>query len=178
MKALFLRKTMWAAGMLAAAGMLVAADLAWSQPDGGWRGRMARRGGPNAIAIPLGRLDLSDEQRDQVREVIAESREAMREAGRQVRASRRALDEAVGTGGDVDEAAIRAAAAALGVAEGAVALERASARARIWRVLTPEQRTGAEEIAAEREQRMEERRERRRERRERRRERQGGEPAP
>ena len=174
------RKTTWmvAAGVLVTAGTLVVADMAWSQPDGGRRGRAGRRGGPGgpgggALAIPLGQLGLSEEQRDEVRGVLEESREALREAGAQVRASRQALREAVGTAGDLDEDAIRAAAAELGTAEGAVALARASARARIWQALTPDQRTAADVMRAAREQRMEQWRERSAARRERLAERRG-----
>ena len=176
MKALRLGKRTWmvAAGVLVTAGTLVVADMAWSQPDGGRRGRMGRRGGPagpggpgGALMVPLGQLGLSDEQREEVRGVLAESREALREAGEQVRASRQALTEAVGTGGDLDEGAIRAAAGELGTAQGAAALARASARARIWEVLTPDQRTAADVLRTAREQRLEQRRERFEERRDR-----------
>ena len=48
-----------------------------------------------------------------------------------------------------------------------MALARASARARIWQRLTPEQRTAADVLRAAREQRMDERRARFEERRER-----------
>ena len=178
MKALFLRKTtrMVAAGVLVTVGTLLVADLAWSQPDGGRRGWMGRRGpggpgGPGGtgglVSVPLGQLGLSEEQRDAVRGVLEEGREAMREAGEQARASRRALRDAVGTGGDVDEDAIRAAAAELGTAQGAMALARATARAGIWAVLTPDQRTAADVLRSAREQRMAARRERFEERRER-----------
>ncbi len=174
MKALNFRKTMRmaAAGALVAVGALVAADMAWSQPDGGRRGRLGRGGGPGGpgggvLAIPLGLLGLSEEQREAVRGVLAESRGTLREARERVQASRQALRDAVGTGGDLDEDAIRSAAAELGTAEGAVALARASARARIWQGLTPEQRTAADVLRAAREQRMDERRARFEERRER-----------
>ena len=182
MKALNFRKTTWmvAAGVLVAAGMFAVVDVAWGQPDGGRRGRIGRRGGPGGpggpggvLAVPLGQLGLSEEQRDAVRGVLTESREALRAAGEQVRASRQALSEAVGTGGDVDEDAIRAAATELGTAQGAVALARASARARIWQALTPEQRIAADVIRTAREQRLEERRARLEERRERMEERRG-----
>ena len=103
-----------------------------------------RRGPGGVLTVPLGQLGLSEEQRDAVRGVLEEGREALREAGEQARASRQALRDAVGTGGDVDEDAIRAAAAGLGTAQGAMALARASARARIWEVLTPDQRTAAD----------------------------------
>ena len=153
MNVLKLRRTTWmvAVGVLVTAGTLVVADMAWSQPGG--------RGGPGGVrTVPLGQLGLSEEQRDAVRGVLEEGREALREAGEQARASRQALRDAVGTGGDVDEDAIRAAAAGLGTAQGAMALARASARARIWEVLTPDQRTAADVLREERRERWEERR--------------------
>ena len=120
MNVLKLRRTTWmvAVGVLVTAGTLVVADMAWSQPDGSRRGWMGRRGpgGPGGLArpggpggpggirtVPLGQLGLSEEQRDAVRGVLEEGREALREAGEQARASRQALRDAVGTGGDVDE---------------------------------------------------------------------------
>ena len=187
MNVLKLRRTTWmvAVGVLVTAGTLVVADMAWSQPDGSRRGLMGRRGpdGPGGLARPGGRggpggvltipLGLSEEQRDAVRGVLEEGREALREAGEQARASRQALRDAVGTDGDVDEDAIRAAAAGLGTAQGAMALARTSARARIWEVLAPDQRTAADVLRATREQRMEARRERFEERRDQRQGRRG-----
>ncbi len=172
MKVLNLWKTTWMVTALGLAGMFVVAEVAWSQPGDG-RSERVGRGRPGAVALPLGQLGLDDEQQEVVRGVLAESREALREAGERVRASREALRDAVGTGGDVDEDAIRAAAVELGAAQGAVALARATARAQIWEVLTPDQRTAAEVIQTAREQRMEERRERLGERRERLAERRG-----
>ena len=83
-----------AVGVLVTAGTLVVADMAWSQPDDGRRGWMGRRGpggpgGPGGVLrVPLGQLGLSEEQRDAVRGVLEEGREALREAGEQTRASR------------------------------------------------------------------------------------------
>ena len=117
--------------------------------------------------IPLGRLDLDDAQREQVRNVMRENRESRRTLGRAVREADGALEEAVAA--DVlDEQGIRAAANALGVAQGDAAVQRARVRNQVWQLLTAEQQARAREIQAERARRMAERRERMRERRERR----------
>ena len=169
---------------LALAAVAVAAvhtvDAAEAQRRGGrgaWMGG-PRGGGPaGAFLPPLRRLDLSDEQRDQVRTVIGESREAARTHAGEARAAREAL-AAVVAAGTVDEERIRTLAADLGRLAGDAAVRRAQVHAAVWQILTPEQQARAEEIEAEREerrgarrQRMQERRERMQERREERRQR-------
>ena len=150
-----------------------AADAAEEQRRGGRRGAWMggpRGGGPAGALLPLGRLELSDEQREQVRTVMAESREAAREHLQDLRAAREALGEAVSSP-DVDEDRIRTLAADVGRLTGDAAVRRARVHAAVWRILTPEQQARAEEIAAERQERRDARRERMQERRERMRER-------
>ena len=125
-------------------GLIGMTNVAWAQPlDGsGFRqGRMVRGGGPggpDGLMLPLGQLDLDDAQREQVNSVMQQNRE-----------SHRALEEAVAA--DVlNEQAIRAAASALGVAQGDAAVRRAYARNQIWQLLTSEQQVRAQEIQAER----------------------------
>ena len=134
-------------------------------------GRGAWMGGPagpaGAFLPPLLRLDLADEQREQVRTAIGESREAARTHAREMRTAREALAEAVVTGA-VDEDRLRTLGAELGRLVGDAAVRRAQVYAVVWQILTPEQQARAEEISAEREERRNARRERREERRERR----------
>ncbi|MCE2541231.1 MAG: Spy/CpxP family protein refolding chaperone [Acidobacteria bacterium] len=144
---------------------------------GAWMGGPRGAGPAGALLPPLRRLDLTDEQREQVRTAIGESREAARTNLRETRAAREALAEATASA-TVDEDRIRTLAAELGRLAGDAAVRRAQVYAAVWRILTPEQQARAEEIRAEREERrnarrerMEERRERMRERREERRER-------
>lgn len=138
----------------------------WGGPDrrgpgvGIGRGRGGR---PGALLPPLRQLDLSDEQLDQVREVVGESRDAGRETARAMRAARRALGEATAAE-ELDEDRIRALAAELGRLEGDAAVGRARLYAAVWRMLTPDQQARAGEIRAERQERREERRGRLRER--------------
>lgn len=152
-------------------------DAAEAQRRGGRGGRGAWMGGPGgggpmgALLPPLRRLDLSDEQREQVRTVIGESREAARTHLRETRAAREALAEAVAAG-TVDEERIRTLASDLGRLAGDGAVRWAQVYAAVWQILTPEQHARVEEeIEAEREERRTARRERMEERRERMRER-------
>ena len=174
------RKKVLVAGIgLALAGTALAAahaaHAAEEQRRGGRGGRGAwmggpRGGGPAGAFLPLGRLDLSAEQREQVRTVMAESREAVREHLEEMRGAREALAEAVSSPA-VDEDRIRTLAADVGRLTGDAAVRRAQVYAAVWRILTPEQQAEAEEIRAEREERRSARRERMQERRERMRER-------
>ena len=165
-------------GLMLAGAALAAAQTAYAAEEQRGRGRGGRGawmggprgGGPAGAFLPLGRLELSDEQREQVRTVMAESREAAREQLREMRAAREALAEAASSP-DVDEDRIRALAADVGRLTGDAAVRRAQVYAAVWRILTPEQQAEAEEIAAEREERRNARRERMQERRERMRER-------
>ena len=148
--------------------VLQEAHAAEGQRWGGRDRRGARMGsvrdGRAAALLPLLRqLELSDEQRQQVRAAIDASRVATRESSRAARAARRALAAAV-TGAAADEDRIRTLAAELGAIEGEVAVERARLYAAVWQLLTPEQQARATEMRTEREERREERRGRLRER--------------
>ncbi len=136
--------------------LLVAAAVSEAQRRGGRGGRGGFGGGRPAAMLPLRQLDLSDEQREQIRAAVAESREARRDTARAIRGARRAMAEAV-TAEAVDEGRIRSLAADLGRLEGDAAVGRANLRAALWRLLTPEQQARAAEIRAEREARREER---------------------
>lgn len=162
-------------GLALAMAAAVAAHEAFAaetQRPGGraWLGG-PRGGGPaGAFLPPLRRLDLDDAQREQVRTVIGENREAARTAFRELRAAREAL-AAASAAATVDEDRIRTLAAEVGRLEGDAAIRRARVYAAVWEILTPEQQARAEEIEAERSERRNARRERMRERRERMRER-------
>jgi len=102
----------------------------------------------------LGQLDLSAEQRQDIRRVM-ESHKAERDAieGR-LREARRAEAEAV-MAVPVDESAIRARSAELAKVEADAAVLRARVHAEVYNVLTPEQQEKAKTLRAEREQRRE-----------------------
>ena len=126
---------------------------------GGGRGghgawvRGPRDGGPvGLLLLPLRHLNLSDEQRDQVRTLIGESREAARTNAREIRVAREAV-----TASAVDEERIRTLAAELGRLAGDAAVQRAQVYAAGWQILTSEQQARADEIRAAREERRERR---------------------
>ena len=130
-----------------------AAQAAEAQRGGGrgaWMGGPRGAGPAGAFLPPLRRLELTDEQREQVRTAIGESREAARTHARETRTAREALAEAVTTGA-VDEDRLRTLGAELGRLAGDAAVRRAQVYAAVWQILTPEQQARAEEIRAERE---------------------------
>ena len=156
-------------GLVLAMAAAVTAHAAFAAETQGGRGAWLggpRGGGPaGAFLPPLRRLDLDDEQREQVRSVIGENREAARTAFRELRAAREALAAAAASAA-ADEDRIRTLAAEVGRLEGDAAIRRARVYAAVWEILTPEQQARAGEIAAERSERRNARRERMRERRE------------
>ena len=118
------------------------------------------------MTLPLGRLDLTDTQHEQVRSVMEQNREASRAAGARLREVRAALQDAV-TAEVVNDGAIRAVAAELANAEGDAAVQRAFVRSQVWQLLTTDQQVIALELEIEMKERMEQRRTRRGERGER-----------
>ena len=171
------RMTKWMvlASVLLTFGVLTVTETAWAQPPGrpGPRaGRVGRRPASPAGGRPvrLGRLDLSEAQREQIRSTHEESREVIRAAEERVQAARQALLAAV-TADLVNESTIRVLATELGWAEGDAAVHRAHVHVQVWQVLTAEQQAAARAAEAKMQERMKRRRERMGERRERRQER-------
>ena len=131
----------------------------------GMRGmRGMRGGGPAAM---LRELDLTEQQRDQLRS-LREQSTASGDTARLVGEKRRALEEAIDSG--ADEGTLRQLAYDYGMAQGDAAVERARVQQQVLEILTPEQRAQLDELKAERKQEMEERRERFEKRRQERRE--------
>ena len=115
-------------------------------------------------------LDLSEAQREQIRIIREQNREATQAAGELVHVARQALQDAV-TADPMNEGAIRVVASELGIVEGDAAVQRAFLHAQVWQTLTPEQQVAARDAEAEMEQRKAQRRQRSGERRQRRQER-------
>lgn len=85
------------------------------------------------------RLDLSDTQREQARDVLRSHKDGILAAIQQVRVSRAALRRAIDAD-PVDEGAIRGRAADLGRAEADAAVLRAQVRAEILPILNDDQK--------------------------------------
>ena len=161
------------AGVLLLGGALVA-GAAFAQdpgPDGGGRG--PGFGGPGFGGPGPGRrggfgrdggfflrgIDLTDAQRQQIRELVAQQREQNRELVSQLRAAHEAERKAV-EATPINEQAIRAAAHAVANTQAELAIRQARLRAEIFALLTPEQRAEADKRGAERKARRSQMRER------------------
>jgi Spy/CpxP family protein refolding chaperone len=152
-------------GVFATTGALVAQDAGQPAPQVRQRhpGPGGPFGGPMGLALPLGRLDLTDAQHEQVRAIMQTHRDELRATAEQLRAAHKAQDDAV-TAVPFDEGTIRERMSALAAIQSDAAVLRARVHSEVWAVLTPEQQAKAKEIEAEREKRMSEVRERVRER--------------
>jgi protein CpxP len=129
----------------------------------GHKGHKGFRGGRGGRGFFGGRmaerLNLTDAQKEQMRQIAERYRESTRALRQQARAARNAGGDAFS--GTFDEAAVRAAAQARANAH--VELEVAQARmaSEMYAVLTPEQKAQLEAARQQREQRRQERRNRR-----------------
>jgi Spy/CpxP family protein refolding chaperone len=110
------------------------------------------------LGLLLGRLNLTDVQRTQVRSVMERHQEETRAAQTRMHEAREALRKAVETV-PLDEGLVRKAADAVGRVEGDLAVVRAHIHSDVYALLTTEQRTTAAQITAEREARMKQRQE-------------------
>jgi protein CpxP len=154
-------KTSLAAGFVAltmavAAPMVMAGD---TQPRRGERPGIGgpMRGGAMGAGREYRRLDLSDDQKAQIK-TIAESHQAEFKAVRdKVRAAREGLRTLL-QAETLDEAAVRAKSVEVAAAEADVAILGAKVRAQTQQVLTAEQLQQLKDQRAKRESRMKERR--------------------
>ena len=103
------------------------------------------------------RLDLTDEQREQVRGVLDGHSEATAAEREELRTRREALMELV-RAPEIDEAAIRAAAGEVAAIKTDLLVARAALHQELRQLLTPEQIEQLEELRERRRERMEERR--------------------
>jgi Spy/CpxP family protein refolding chaperone len=133
-------------------------------PEG--MGPMGPRGpmGPGSQLRMLRELDLSDDQRQQIRALFEEVEASG--VPERLRQTRESLHQAIESG--ADEATLRQQASQLGEVEGDAAVEWARVRARIQEILTAEQEKELEQLKQEAEERMEVVRRQREERRARR----------
>lgn len=116
----------------------------WTGPERGIRAPLMERGaGPNIMRL-VRRLDLTDEQAEQIKETIKTNREKIQAAQKAVDEARKALNETVVEG--ADETAIRDAATAVGKALGDAAVLRVNTKAAVEKILTDEQRAKLEEL--------------------------------
>ena len=99
----------------------------------------------------LRELDLSDDQRQQIRALFEEVDSNGVPA--RLRQARESLHDAIESG--ADESTLRQQASQLGEVEGDAAVERARVHARIQEILTPEQKKELEQLKEDAKERME-----------------------
>jgi Spy/CpxP family protein refolding chaperone len=138
---------------------LLATSVAFAQgPRGGGRG--GRGFGPGAPGLALNELNLTDAQREQVREIRDRYQEQTRTLSRRLAdlaAKQRQAIETI----PVNETLIASATQDMTQAQVEIAVQEAHVNADIWAVLTPEQQAKATKLRAERKAQMEQRRQER-----------------
>jgi Spy/CpxP family protein refolding chaperone len=152
-------------GGLVIAGLLAGGVASAQGPGPGRPGGPAGRGGRGGpggageLGLPLAQLNLTDAQRQQIRDLTQRRLEAGAQVQERLRAAldaRRKATEAL----PVNEGAIRATTADLVAAETEVAILQAHLRAEVVALLTPEQQDQLKKVQAERAERLAERRDR------------------
>jgi Spy/CpxP family protein refolding chaperone len=142
---------------------IVASGGAALYAQGGARGRAAGPGGPGeaggrrfAAGFALGQLDLSDAQKQQVRDITMRHRDQtqplMQRLGQAMAAQRIAIETV-----PVNEAAVRTASQDVAAAQADMAVEQARLHSDVFAVLTVEQQTKAKSLEAQGQARMKER---------------------
>jgi protein CpxP len=141
---------------------LTAQDRQPGRPDGAPHGgpgpgpRMRGPGGPMGGPLGFGpgfqQLDLTDDQKAQLKSIADSHRDEFREAGQKLGAAREAM-RALIEADQIDESAIRAKSAEVAAAEAEVAILNARVRQQSMQVLTSEQQAKLKELRESRQQR-------------------------
>jgi protein CpxP len=113
--------------------------------------------------LMLRQLDLTEEQRTQVRQVMDGHRDELRAVGERLAAAHKAQNDAV-TAPQFDESAVRAKSADLAAVMGDAAVLHAKVHSEVFALLTPDQQAKAAELKAQRQARAAQVKERVRER--------------
>lgn len=132
----------------------------------GKRGHHGKRGGGKGMrrgAMMLRHLDLTEEQKAQVKQIVETSREDTRSIREQMKNNRRQLG-ALSENGQFNEAQVQALAAQQGNLHAQLIVEKERVKSQIFNLLTPEQKAKAAEIKAQMKQKREERMQKRMER--------------
>jgi protein CpxP len=146
---------------------LLAGAIAFAQGPGrrggpgGFGGRGAgdpgRPGGPGGL--PLQALNLTDTQKDQVKQLMLQYRQQNQTAADGLRTAMDAQRKAVETI-PADEGLIRSTTPALVEAETEMAIQQARLQGEIFALLTPDQQAQVRKLQAERDQRAQQQRQR------------------
>jgi protein CpxP len=158
------RKVSLAAILVAA----LAGGVAFAQGGGPGRrgggpgafGGPGRPGGPGGAGLPLQALNLSDTQKDQVKQLLQQSREQNRAAAAQLRTAMDAQRKAVESI-PADEGLIRSTTQALVEAQTEMAIQQSRLQGEIFAMLTPAQQDQARKLKADRDARLQAQRQQR-----------------
>jgi protein CpxP len=137
----------------------------FAQGPGGPAGgpRQFGRGGPGergfAAGFALGQLDLSDSQKQQVRDITQRHREQTQPLMQRLRQAMEVQRTAIQTT-PVNESLVRSAAQDLAAVQADLAVEQARLRSDIFSILTAEQQEKAKQLEAQAQARMRERQQR------------------
>jgi periplasmic protein CpxP/Spy len=132
-------------------------------PPPGGRGGPGMRGpgrpgaGPMGIGLGFRGLDLTDDQRAQIKSINDSHREQFQQAGEKVRAARQAM-QALIESDSIDESAIRSKSAEIASAEADAMILSAKVRQESMQVLTSEQLAKLKEMRTARQAQMKQRR--------------------
>lgn len=116
-------------------------------------------GGPLAPMM-LGRLDLTDAQKERVKTIVDAHRDEVKAIGDRAMKARTALQAAI-TGDTFDEAAVRTKAADVAAVDTDAAVARARVFNEVYQILTPDQQKQLKTLQADTQKRMESRQQRR-----------------
>ena len=118
-------------------------------PPGGPGGPGMRRGGPMGFGFGPGfrQLDLSDDQKTQLKAIAESHRDEFRAAGDKARAAHEGM-QALVEADSINESAIRAKSAEIAAAEAEVMILNAKVRQESMQVLTSEQQQKLKELRA------------------------------
>jgi protein CpxP len=146
--------------VLAVAGTFAAGSVVQAQRA---RGGVGGPGGFGGFGHRQGlemlrQLDLTDQQRQQVRTIMENHKSDFQQVRQRIRTAVEA-QHAAATATPPDEATIRAKATEVGTAEGDLAVLLARVRTEVFQILTPEQQAKSQELQAQRAQRREQMRE-------------------
>ena len=155
------------AGAVAVFAAVLTAGLS---AQGGRPGR-GGPGGPGGVSLPLQQLDLTEDQRTRVRDVMKRYQSELQRVGERLRAAMDAQRTAIETV-PTNEGLVRSASDVAATVQSDMAVLRARIHGEVFAALTAEQQAKAGEIVAQREARMEQRAEQMQNRRQRRRNRQ------
>lgn len=158
--------TRFKSGIAAGAAALMLAGaapvfLAAGQDQGQQQQQRQRRGGPGVdgprgmrggVGPEFRALDLTDDQRAQLRKIREARQSEFKAAGEKLRAAREAMRALVGADA-IDESAIRAKSQEVAAAEAEMAILNAKVRAESLQILTSEQQTKLKELRSKRQPR-------------------------